>query len=581
MNMNENLLKSTYRRFMGKMILNNLMIFLGSLVNGIVISRYLGTESIAAFQLTLPLVFAMMVFSQIICIGVQNNCAKSLGGGRSQEASAYYSVALAAILPLSIVVAAGLFGYAESIVVLLGGSGEIVALAAAYLRGLSPGLPLLLFLPMQTAVLFLTGQAKCAMRGVAVQAAINIVGALVNVLYLHGGMLGMGIVMSCCYWVALLVMLWGIRQGNDCVRFLWHDWQWRQLWPILRIGFPSATDRFFKTVQMFVINHVLLMTAPLSAMASFAVLNSLNNIFLPIAGGISATTLTMSGVFFGEKDKDSLRGLLKISLAEGLPLTLLTAVITFLAAPILVSLFITGDDESLWAAVTALRIYVWFLPLYAVNNIFQKYYLGVNTLSLTYLSSALENLLFVCLLGTILGFIYGEVGVWTAFVAAEILALCSLVVVVAFKNKAIPRKIDDFLCLPTDFRRDKIFTGSATNMKEVVDLSEAARLFLLNNNAAGREAMLVALSIEEMGGNIIRWGFGDGRKHSIDVFISTGESLTLRIRDDCAAFDPVEWLKIHQADDKIKNIGIRTICGSATEVRYSHTLGLNYLFLRW
>lgn len=579
--MNEDLLKSTYRRFMGKMILNNLMIFLGSLVNGIVISRYLGIEAMAAFQLTFPLVFTVMMFSQIINIGVQNNCAKSLGAGRAQDASAYYSVALVAILPLSIAMAAGLFGYAESIVVLLGGSGEIADLAAAYLRGISLGLPLLLFLPMQSAVFFLTGQAKCVIRSVAVQSVVNVVGALVNVFYLRGGMLGMGIVMSCCYVAALLVMLREIRQGNNCIRFLWRGWQWRQLWPIMRIGFPSATDRFFKTIQMFVINHVLLIVAPVTAMASFAVLNSLNYIFLPIAGGLSATTLTMSGVFFGEKDKDSLRGLLKISLAESLPITLLTATITFLTAPILVRLFMNDAGEALETTVAALRIYIWYLPLFAINNIFQKYYLGVNALSLTYLSSAMENLLFVCLLGTIFGLLYGETGVWTAFVFAEILAIFGLVLIIALQKKAIPRTLDDFLQLPTNFQRGKIFTGSATNMNEVINLSEATRLFLLSNGVSKREAMLVALSIEEMGKNIIRWGGGDGRKHSIDILVRKDESLTLRIRDDCAPFDPVEWLKIHQDNDKLKNIGIRMICNLATEARYSRTLGLNYLFLRW
>lgn len=579
--MNEDLLKSTYRRFMGKMILNNLMIFLGSLVNGIIISRYLGIEAMAAFQLTFPLVFTVMMFSQIINIGVQNNCAKSLGAGRAQDASAYYSVALVAILPLSIAMAAGLFGYAESIVVLLGGSGEIADLAAAYLRGISLGLPLLLFLPMQSAVFFLTGQAKCVIRSVAVQSVVNVVGALVNVFYLRGGMLGMGIVMSCCYVAALLVMLREIRQGNNCIRFLWRGWQWRQLWPIMRIGFPSATDRFFKTIQMFVINHVLLIVAPVTAMASFAVLNSLNYIFLPIAGGLSATTLTMSGVFFGEKDKDSLRGLLKISLAESLPITLLTATITFLTAPILVRLFMNDAGEALETTVAALRIYIWYLPLFAINNIFQKYYLGVNALSLTYLSSAMENLLFVCLLGTILGLLYGETGVWTAFVFAEILAIFGLVLIIALQKKAIPRTLDDFLQLPTNFQRGKIFTGSATNMNEVINLSEATRLFLLSNGVSKREAMLVALSIEEMGKNIIRWGGGDGRKHSIDILVRKDESLTLRIRDDCAPFDPVEWLKIHQDNDKLKNIGIRMICNLATEARYSRTLGLNYLFLRW
>ena len=277
MNMNETLLKRTYRRFMGKMILNNLMIFLGSLVNGVVISRYLGIESMVAFQLTLPLVFTVMMFSQIICIGVQNNCAKSLGAGRAQDASAYYSVALIAILPLALIVATGLFCCAENIAVLLGSKGEIVDLTAAYLQGISPGLPLLLFLPMQAAILFLTGQAKCAMCSVAAQAVVNIVGALVNVFYLQGGMLGMGLVMSLCYVTSLLIMLQGIRQGRNCVRFVWSGWQWRQLLPVLRIGFPSAADRFYKTIQIFLINHILLMTAPLAAIASFAVLNSSYN----------------------------------------------------------------------------------------------------------------------------------------------------------------------------------------------------------------------------------------------------------------------------------------------------------------
>ncbi|MBR2214802.1 MAG: ATP-binding protein [Selenomonadaceae bacterium] len=577
MNMNETLLKNTYRRFMGKMIVNNLMIFLGSLVNGVVISRYLGLEAMAAFQLTLPLVFTVMMFSQIISIGVQNNCAKSLGAGKAQAASAYYSVALVAALPLSLAVAAVLFGCADTIALGLGGRGEIVALAAAYLQGIAPGLPLLLFLPMQAAVLFLTGQAKYAMRGVAAQTVVNILGALVNVFYFHGGMLGMGLVMSLCYVVAILAMGRGIWQSG-CVRFSLRGWQWRQIWPILRIGFPSAADRFYKTVQIFIINNILLMTTPLAA---FAVLNSLNNVFMPIASGISTATLTMAGVFSGERDRDSLRSLLKISFRESLPLTVCTAIVTCLAAPWLVSLFMDSGGEAFDMTVTALRIYVWYLPLYTLNNVCQKYYLGVNALSMTYLLSALENLLFVCLLAAVFAEVYGVTGVWSAFAAAEILALLSVAVIVALKKRAIPRGIDDFLCLPPNFQQGKIFIGSATNMEEVVKLSEAARLFLLREEAAGREAMLTALAIEEMGGNIIRWGFGDGLKHSIDIFICKDKNLTLRIRDDGAAFDPTKWLSLHQDNNPIKNIGIRAVCGFAAEVRYSRTLGLNYLFLRW
>lgn len=195
--------------------------------------------------------------------------------------------------------------------------------------------PFCCFCPMQTAILFLTGQAKCAMFSVIAQTIVNIVSALVNVFHLQGGMLGMGMVMLLCYVTSLLVMLLGIRRSKNIARFLWHVWKWRQLLQVLRIGFPSVVDRFFKTIQIFFINRIL-----------------------PIASSISTATLTMIGVFSGERYKDSLQSILKISLIESSPLTLLTAITTCLVAPFLVVVFIVG----------------------------------VNALNMTYLSSAWENL---------------------------------------------------------------------------------------------------------------------------------------------------------------------------------------------
>lgn len=54
----------------------------------------------------------------------------------------------------------------------------------------------------------------------------------------------------------------------------------------------------------------------------------------------------------------------------------------------------------------------------------------------------------------------------------------------------------------------------------------------------------------------------------------------MRVRDDCRPFDPKKWLELHRGEDPARNIGIRAICGIAGEVRYSRTLGLNYLLIR-
>ena len=216
MKTNEMLLQRTFRRFMRKMIANNLMIFLGSIVNGIVISRWLGTEAMGAFQLTLPLIFVVMMFSQIISMGVQNCCAKSLGAGDRDSAEHYYTTACLVGLPFSLFLAAGMFFCADGLAALLGAEGAAGGLhrhAVDYLQGISFGIPLLLFIPMQVSVLFLAGGAKYAMRAIAAQTVVNIVGALLNVLWLEGGMLGMGLVMSLTYLVSLAVMVRGGGSG--------------------------------------------------------------------------------------------------------------------------------------------------------------------------------------------------------------------------------------------------------------------------------------------------------------------------------------------------------------------------------
>ena len=56
---------------------------------------------------------------------------------------------------------------------------------------------------------------------------------------------------------------------------------------------------------------------------------------------------------------------------------------------------------------------------------------------MTYMSSFLENLLFVCLLGLIFGMVYGDIEVWTAFVLSEILTIASFVIIIALRKKKL------------------------------------------------------------------------------------------------------------------------------------------------
>ena len=89
---------------------------------------------------------------------------------------------------------------------------------------------------------------------------------------------------------------------------------------------------------------------------------------------------------------------------------------------------------------------------------------------------------------------------------------------------------------------------------------------------------MMALCVEELCNNIITYGFADKKNHSIDVrVIKLDDGWTLRIRDNCTKFDPLEWAKANETDDRTKNIGINMVSGMAKDIKYISTMDLNNL----
>ena len=120
-----------------------------------------------------------------------------------------------------------------------------------------------------------------------------------------------------------------------------------------------------------------------------------------------------------------------------------------------------------------------------------------------------------------------------------------------------------------------------TNKAEVLGLSERAQTFCEDCGIDNRRSMFAGVCIEEMAGNIVDYGFDDGKKHFVDVrIIIKGEKVIIRLRDDCRPFDPKNWAKIHNPEDPTKHIGIRLCKKISTEFNYVNALKLNNMIVK-
>ena len=141
----------------------------------------------------------------------------------------------------------------------------------------------------------------------------------------------------------------------------------------------------------------------------------------------------------------------------------------------------------------------------------------------------------------------------------------------------------DFALLPPSFgvSAEDCFECTVRTTQEAVACSEQAVAFCLRHGQGETSSSLIGLCIEETVCNIIRYGFSDGKDHSVDVrLVIQGETRVLRIRDNCVRFDPIHYLELHRCDEPAAHMGIRMVMAAAKDVSYLNTFGLNNLTLR-
>ena len=92
---------------------------------------------------------------------------------------------------------------------------------------------------------------------------------------------------------------------------------------------------------------------------------------------------------------------------------------------------------------------------------------------------------------------------------------------------------------------------------------------------------MCSLGVEELGKNIVEWGFEGCRKPVISIYAYyKQDAWTLRIRDNCRPFNPAKWLEGLQGDRMDGKLGIRLIMGMAQDVNYVNALKINNLVIR-
>lgn len=579
------LIRKVFHFNLATMLFGSIVSISAIIVDGIVISRFLGERATASYGVCQSITLLLCVFSGILSSGGQTLIGQSLGIGDVEEANRLLTVIHKCLLLISGLLVAAAILFQKPLLGFLGmpeSAGDLHVMSRDYLMGLVIGIPGILWATTMPLFLPLDSDPIRTFISTIACTVVNITGDLLNVFVFHGGMFGMALATSISYYVSALLVVPHFINKRYCLKLWTPGSGFKNLTGIIKAGIPTGLTRGMSALRIIGLYRILILIGTTASLTALTVGKNIGDYYSALKIALSMVVLMLTSSFIKEGDRKTLGQILRISIVYCFgPFVLVMALVLSLSR-ILTGIYLPVESEAFASALMCTICVALSLPLNSLNLSMANYLQGIGKFAAATVFSILDSggMLLVC--AFILGKIFGVSGVWFAFPACELVVLLVYFGYAAAVQKRFPRSLDDFLFLKDDFAiapEDQL-DRTIESMDQVISCSEEVREFCLSKGAGKRDSAVMSLSVEELCGNIIQWGFSDNNHHSINTRIVYKEGrLILRIRDDCKPFDPKKQAEMYRTDTDVKNCGLRMIYGMVEEMRYVNMLGLNILFV--
>ena len=569
-------------------IVSAMTVTLCMLIDSIMIGRFLGVDAMSAYGLANPLLLFFAAIGSLIATGVQIICGKTVGAGDREGTDACYTVSVLLAAGISVIGVALVFIFLGPLTSLLGAGAPspdntVYGLTKDYVTGFIIGAPAFLCAQIMVPYMQISGSRTRLVAAVAAMTVTDIVLDLLNVFVFRGGTLGMGLASTVSYYAAFAIGA-GYFFRKDCM--------FRMRPGLFRIslcrklaacGVPTLINQISTVLLVFFLNRLLLAVEGTHAVAAYSVISTVGNLCYCFGSGVGAVAMMLAAIFYTERDRSSIRDLVRIMSRDGIVLGFAVMVVVLLAAGPLITLFLGTGSPAGTLAVAGLRLLAVSLVPSSINSAYKNYYQGINRFRMTGLISVLQNFALIALFAYLLSRFLGVTGIWLGFVCGESATVLIFSALVWRHHKGFSLGADAYSMLDPDFGAapERCFECTIQSVSDAVDTSRKIRTFCGERELDKRTAMLIALCVEEVTVNIIEHGFTkDKLPHNIDVrLVLEEDSRVIRIRDNCIRFDPTSYLALHQSDDPAAHIGLRMVMGMTKEATYINSLGLNNLTL--
>lgn len=402
------------------------LLFLGiqSVIDGIVLGRFVGANALASVNLVLPCYSLISAFAIVMGIGGQTLVSISLGRGDKQEANNALRSVFVFLLGMSVVVSLVIFLSAGKIASFLGANEVLLPDAVHYIRALVPFFPLLCAMFFGDYIIKAMGHPLYATSVMGMTVVLNIVLDLVFVAVLGWGVMGAGLATGIAFTMGACFNVPRLFSRHEVVAVQRGRYDRRLVWNAFYNGSSEGMSELSVAITVFLFNITMMRYLGESGVAAFTAINYILFIGTTVFLGISDGIIPIIGYNYGAGQQERIKSILKLAARTNSLIGIGLFLLLLLFGEQVIRLFFKDHgSEAFEIASRGVSIYCFAFLLCGLNILASSYFTAIGNAKISIIISALRGLVFVGIGILVLPAVFGIDAIWYDVPIAEICTL--------------------------------------------------------------------------------------------------------------------------------------------------------------
>lgn len=426
-------------RFTLPSIIMMVVLSLYTVVDGMLVSHFVGTEAFSAINIVYPLMSIVVALGTMFGTGTTAIVSRKLGEGDQKGANELFSFVIAVTVGIGLALGAVLLLFLKPIIMVLGANEALFPYCYQY------AMPLLCFLPMSIlqiqfqSLIVAAGKPQLGLCMTITSGVTNIILDSVFMGVFHWGIAGAAIATGIGFCIpavfGLCYFRWNKQAAFHLIRPVHH---WKQLAAAAANGSSEMVSYLSESVTTFLFNVTMMHLIGQQGVAAVAIVLYVDFVLVAISLGYAMGVAPLISYNYGKGDSQNIRKIFRMSLILCAVVGVSMTMGTHWLGGRLAAFFAPVGSPIYVLAVTGMGYYG-LSYLFKGSNLFASaLFTAFGNGRISALLSFLRTLVFLA--GSILTMaaLFGVTGVWCAAPVAEVLALCVSVFCMVRYRKTYP-----------------------------------------------------------------------------------------------------------------------------------------------